>query len=53
MKRHFEENGIDTPTYLLDPSQKDKTICVLSDHAKVTKEEAISLSKKVSRLLIS
>ena len=49
LKRHFEENGIDTPTYLPDPSQKGNTLCVLSDHAKLTKEEAILLSKKVSQ----
>ena len=49
VKRHFEEHGIDTNTYVPDPSSKGNTLCVLSDHAKLTKEEAINLSKKISR----
>ena len=42
LKRHFEV------TYIPDPSRKDNTICVLSDHAKLTKKEAMLLSRKVS-----
>ena len=30
MKRHFEEHGIDTITYIADPSRKSNTLCVLS-----------------------
>ena len=49
MKRHFEEQGIDTITFVPDPASKGNTLCVLSDHAKLTKEEAIELSKKISK----
>ena len=49
MKRHFEEHGIDTITYVPVSARKGDTLCVLSGHAKLTKEEAMGLSKKVSR----
>ena len=49
MKRNFEEQGIDTITFVPDPASKGNTLCVLSDHAKLTKEEAIELSKKISK----
>ena len=49
MKLHFEELGIDTITYLPDPADSTNTISVLTEHAKLTKEEGTALSLKISK----
>ena len=36
---HFEEMGMDTIIYVPDPVDSTNTISVLTDHAKITKEE--------------
>ena len=45
---HLEEIGVDTITYLPDPADPNNTISVLSDHAKLTKEEGSALSKAMA-----
>ena len=48
LKMQFEEIGVDTITYLPDPADPENTMSVLSDHAKLTKDEGIALSKTIS-----
>ena len=48
LKMHVEEIGVDTITYLPDPADPKNTMSVLSDHAKLTKDEGIALSKKMA-----
>ena len=45
--QHLKEHGLDTITYLPDPTKKDTLVSVITDHARFTIEDGAKTANKI------
>ena len=47
-KDHLEDNGLDTISYLPDPSDKNKLVSVITDHARFNLKDGVTEANEIT-----